>query len=312
LQALTAAYPALAPADRVDLLADEWALTVAGRAGVGEYLDLTRRLTAESALVVWSDVIAKLYEIDNLARGSAVREALRRYALQLLRPVLKRTGWDAQALESNQTALLRAALIGALGQFGDAAVIAECKRRFGAFVADPASLAPNLRSPVIQTAGRYADQATFDQLRSLGKAASATEDKLRFYYALANAQNGAFIDQNVRIALTEEISNGRVDRFLIQMAQKSNDPDRVWQAVLARRAPILTRLSAGRRGDLLPAIAQESANPKVARELLALPETRASRGARYEAAKSFERIQERSAFKKKLLPALAQWLGSAN
>jgi aminopeptidase N len=308
LHALTAAYAALAPADRVDLLADEWALCVAGRAKVADYLDLTRRLGTESALVVWSDVIAKLYEIDDLTRQSAIRAEFRRYALQLLRPIFERTAWDAKAGESNQTALLRASLIGALGQFGDPAVIAESKRRFAAFVADPTTLAPNLRSPVIETVGRYADQHTFDQLRSLGKAASGTEDKLRYYYALAEAQNAAFVEQNVAIALTDEISNGRVNRFLMQVAEKSNDPDLVWKAVLAHRTPILEKLPTGRRGDLLPAIAMESVNPAVARELLALPDSQASKGARYQSAKSVEHIQERSEFKKKLLPALAQWL----
>jgi aminopeptidase N len=308
LQALTAAFATLAPADRVNLLADEWALTVAGRAHVAEYLGLTRKLRDESTLVVWSDVIARLYEIDALTRRSALQAAFRRYALQLLRPLFSRTGWDAQPGESNQTALLRAAVISALGQFGDASVIAESRRRFSTFVADPSALAPNLRSAVIEIVGRYADQATFEQLHALGKAASGTEDKLRYFYALAAAQNAAFIAQNINIALTDEIANGRVNRFLIQLAHQSSDPDLVWKAVLAARAPILAKLPAGRRSDLLPAIAAESMNPAVASGLLALPEAQASKGARYQAAKAAERIEERSEFKKKLLPALALWL----
>jgi len=309
LGALTHLFPALAPADRVDLLTDEWALVEAGRAHLSDYLDLTRRLTAESTLVVWSDVIAKLGAIDDLARGAPVRTGFRRYALHLLRPAFDRVGWDARPEDNNQTVLLRAALIGALGRFGDEAVIAECKRRFAAFIANPASLAPNLRSPVIQTVGRYADQATFDQLRSLGKAASSTEDKLRFYYALANAQDAPFIEQCVKIALTDEISNGRVNRFLIQLAVQSNDPELVWKDVLAERAPILVKLPPGRGAQMLAAIAQASADPAIAHELLVTPEAQASQGARYEAAKAAARIQEQSDFKKKLLPELGQWLG---
>jgi aminopeptidase N len=309
LSALTKVYPALAPADRVDLLADEWALVEAGRAPLADYLDLTRRLTAESTLVVWSDVIDKLVAIDDLARKAPVRTAFRRYALHLLRPAFERVGWDARADDTNQTVLLRTALIGALGRFGDEAVIAECKRRFISFMADPASLTPNLRSPVIQTVGRYADQATFDQLRSLGKAASSTEDRLRFYYALAEAQDAAFIDQNIKIALTDEISNGRVNRYLIQVARHSSDPELVWKDLLAERGPILVKLPAGRGGQMLAGIAQASADPAVGRELLLLPEAQTSQGTRYEAAKAVARIQEQYEFRKKLLPALSQWLG---
>jgi aminopeptidase N len=204
--------------------------------------------------------------------------------------------------------LLRAALISELGRFGDEAVIAECQRRFGAFLLNPASLAPNLRTPVIQTVGRYADQASFDKLRALGQAASGTEEKLRYYYALARAQEPQFIDQNIAIALAGGISNGRFSRFLLEMALQSNDPDGVWKAVLGERAPILEKLPIGRRGDFLPVIAQASANPAIARELIALPEEQTSEGARYQAAKAAENIQEQFAFKNKLLPPLAQWL----
>lgn len=308
LQKLASALPKLAPADRVDLLADQWALFVAGRAELASYLDLTSKLATETTLVVWSDVLAKLDAIDALVRQTPEQTTFRRYALQLLRPALARTGWDATSGENNQTALLRAALIRALGQYGDPAVIAECRRRFAAFLTQPASLAPNLRSPVINTVGRYADQATFHQLRALGKASSGTEDKLRYYYALANAQNASFIDQNIKIALTDELPNGRVNRFLLQVAIESNDPDLVWKTFLAQRAPILAKLPAGRGAALLAAIAQESTNPAVARELLALPEAQASKGDRYQAAKAIERIQEQSALKKRLLPPLTEWL----
>jgi aminopeptidase N len=310
LSALTAAFEALSPADRVNLLADQWALMAAGRAAVASYLELTRQLANEAALVVWTDVITRFREIDDLARHAPERAAFRRYALQILHPPFARLGWDARADESNQAGLLRVALIGALGRFGDAAIIAEGQRRFAAFLADPHSLTPNLRSAVIEIVGRYADQETFNKLRVLGRAASSTEDKLRYYYALAGAQDAVFIDQNVKIALTDEITNGRVNQFLIQLALQSADPELVWKAVLAARTPILAKLPAGRRGFLLPAIAQASSSPALAHELAALPEQQGSQGARYEAAKAAARIEEQAELKKNVLPALAQWLGS--
>jgi hypothetical protein len=69
-------------------------------------------------------------------------------------------------------------------------------------------------------------------------------------------------------------------------------------------------MPAGRRGFLLPAIAQASSSPALAAELLALPEEQASKGAQYEDAKAAARIAEQAELRKNLLPALAQWLGS--
>jgi hypothetical protein len=253
-------------------------------------------------------VIAKLDEMDDLTRRTAIGPAFHRYVLKILRPAFERVGWEGVATQSSQTVLLRAALIGALGRFGDERVVAACKRRFAAFLKLQASLAPDLRAAVFQTVGRYADEKAFAELRQLGEAAPATEDKLRYYYALAGAQNAHFIDQDMQIALTGEIANGRVDRFLLEVAHESNRPDLVWHTLLGVRAGILGKLSAEQRGQLLPAIAQESANPVIARELLSLPETQASNGARYRAAKAVARVLEQSEFKRRLLPELRQWL----
>ncbi len=308
LAALTAAYPTLAAADRVNLLSDEWALVAGARANLKSYLDLTKHLGAESTYVVWSDVIVRLRALDDLARQLPVRAAFRRYAIGVLQPVFAHIGWDATSTESNQAALLRAALISALGTFGDKAVIAESRRRFAAFVKDPATLPGNLRTPVIEIVARYADKATFEQLRTLGRSASGTEDKLRYYMALAAAQNPDFISEDLAIAHTDEISNGRVAGFLMQVAQSSTTPDEVWKAVLAEREPIMAKLPEEFRSGFLPAIASHSMNSAVGQELLAMPEMQATAGARYEAARAVSRIEEQAELRKRLMPQLSAWL----
>jgi aminopeptidase N len=308
LAALTAAYPTLPAADRVNLLSDEWSLVAGDRAQLAEYLDLTRHLGTESTDVVWSDVISRLRGLDDLARELPVRTAFRHYAIKVLRPVFARTGWDAKKGEDDQTALLRDSLISALGTFGDEAIIAESRRRFAAFAKDPATLAANLRAPVIETVGRYADKATFEQLRGMGKAASGTEEKLRYYGALAGAQNPDFISEDLAIARTDEISNGRVAYFLIEAAQRSTTPDAVWKAVVAQREPIVAKLPDEFRHAFLPNIAAVSMNAAVGQELLAMPEMQATPGARYEAARAVSRIAEQAELRKRLMPQLSAWL----
>jgi aminopeptidase N len=308
LAALTAAYAVLPTADRVNLLSDQWALAAAARSPLAGYLDLTLHLGAESDYVIWQDVITRLRELDNLARGQPVRARYRQYAVKLLGMPFARIGWDPKPDEGVQTMLLRPALIDALGTLGDAQVIAESQRRFAAFLKDPSSLPANLRTPVINTVARSADQATFDQLRALGKAASASEDKLRYYYALAGAQDPRFLNEDMAIARTSEIADGRVPAFLVQIAQRSQVPDAVWQAVVAQRAPLLAKMPEGFRHELLPTIAAQSMNPAVGRELLAMPEMQASPGARYEAARAVSRIEERAEMQKRLMQQLGVWL----
>src|SRR5262249_42641201 len=90
LKQLVASYRQLGAADRVNLLADTWALVEAGRAGASLFLDLTKQLAQENDLAVWTQTIAALRRIDDLERGGPGRDVFRAYARRLIQPVLDR------------------------------------------------------------------------------------------------------------------------------------------------------------------------------------------------------------------------------
>lgn len=311
LAALTKIFKTMSPADRVNLLSDEWALVQAARTEIASYLDLTRQLSNETTLVVWNGVLDSFDEIDDLERDTPEQAAFRHYAVGLLTPEFGRIGWDAKPGEDGQTRLLRSRLITTLGRFGDPGVIDEAKKRFTAFLAEPASLAPDLRDPVVRIIGLTADKTAFDQLHALGKNASSTEDKLRYFYALAGTHDPALIDQAADIATTSEIPNGRVGRFLGVLAQRSEHPDLVWHKTVAIRDKVLPKLPEEFRAMLLPMIASTSTNPDTAKALKAMPEASSKGVGAIETAKALEKIQGRGAFKAKLTPALGRWLQDA-
>jgi aminopeptidase N len=309
--ALAAAYPGLAATDRIGLLSDRWAAVEAGVQGVAGYLDLLKKAAGETELGVWEGIVGSLQEIDQITGNSPDRAAFRAFARGLLSPVLARIGWDAMPKDTVDTPLLRALMISALSRLEDAAVNAEVRRRFDRFLTDPASLPGTLRTAVIDSAARGADQALFDEIRALGKAASGSEEKLRYYFALAQVQDPKLIDQAVAIAATDEIPNGRVNRFLASVAADSDAPDLVWIQAIAIADPVLKKLTTGQRERLFPSIAAASNDPAIADKLDQLPETQSSPGARYEAKKAEEVIQFHANFRQTLKPALSAWLSQA-
>lgn len=310
LKALSAVYKQMAPADRVNLLGDVWAMAEAGRGTPDKFLDLTTQLGGETELVVWTQVLESLTEIDALERGAPDRPAFRAYARGLLNPVLARVGWAPQPDDTPDVTLLRASLIRTLGRFEDPAVVAEARKRFAAFVADPASLPPSLQDAVVTAVGYTADRKIYDQLRQLGRTATGTETLLRYYGALSGAHDPALIADTVAITQTDEITAGRVNRFIGAAAVASDNPELVWKLFLAKRKAVLNRLTPLQANALLPAIAAASSNPDIAAELKTLPETNASSGARHEADKAVEHISFKASFKARLVPAVSKWLKS--
>jgi aminopeptidase N len=307
-KALTEAFRQLPPADRVNFLGDAWAMVEAGRIEPDRFLALTRRLSGETELAVWTEALKDLREIDALERGSPDRPAFRDYARTLLAPVLVQVGWDSKPSDTPDVVLLRSSLIRTLGRFGDPAVIAEAKKRFQAFLANPASLPPSQQDAVLAVVGYTADQQTWDQLHKLGLAATSTETRLRYYGALAGAGDPALIKQTVAIAGTDEITAGRVNRFLAGAAASSDDPDLVWKLLQPEREAVIGKLTGQQASGFLPSVAGSSFNPAVAEELKSLPESNSSAGARHEADQAAEEITFRADLRTRLLPAVSNWL----
>jgi aminopeptidase N len=307
--ALAASYRRFSPADRVNLVTDAWALVQAGGSDAKSWLDLTRELADESEYAIWQNVADALLQIESLARGSAGREAFRAYARELLRPVLERLGWDPRSDDDPLTLQLRTLVIGRLGRFGDQAVIAEAMRRFDAFVQDPTSLHNDLQDAVATVVGRVADRATFDTLHRLGAQATSTEEKQRYYYALAGTSDPALIPEVVAIAISDQsLPNGQVEDYLSSAAAASDDPDLLWKLVFEQRREIMRRLRDSERQLLLPDVARGTSDPMAAFQMKWADESRSSPGARHEAEKAVDDVEFKVNFRERLLPAVDAWI----
>jgi aminopeptidase N len=307
-RALAAHFSEFRPADRAELLGDQFAMFLAGREPLAHYLAMLPALGAETNIAVWQDTIQHLEKIDGLIRGTAVRRDFRAFALGLLNPEMSRLGWDAKPGENFTDALLRPDLIAALGRFGDAAVTAEAHRRFIAFIANPGSLAPDLREAVLNIVGREADQQTYDQLRKLGEQAPGTEEKLRYFTAMASARDPKLVAETVSYAGTGQMPNGRIIGILAAGGVHSDDPDQLWHELLTHQAAIRAHLGDDDQPSLLPEAANASNDPAVARALLADPASSASSGARIMAAEAAESVNIAAELQKRAVPELGDWL----
>jgi aminopeptidase N len=153
MAALAKALPQMSPADRVNFLADSWAMVQAGRAEPSSYLALVANVGVDDRRPVWDQVVTVLSALNRLSRDRPERAEVQRYARAKLRPVLDRLGWDGGGSGDDDDTLLRSSLIWTLGDIGDEDVIAEARRRFAGFLSDPQSLPGALRDSVTHVVG---------------------------------------------------------------------------------------------------------------------------------------------------------------
>jgi aminopeptidase N len=294
-------------ADQLNLLSDTWALVETGRTPASAWLALAEKLGGSRSQPVATLLLNRLLAIDALQRAEPGRRAFQAWVVQLLAPQLARLGWSAIPGESPLDASLRAELVSALGHCGDRAVIAECARRFEAFLKAPASLAGDLRGPVLFVVGRYANRATYEQLHTLARTALTTEEKRRAYAAMQAAQDPALARETLALTLSGELSVTESTRNIAEIADNDH-PELAWDYARAHMAALLQQVTLFGRNAYVPRIMQSFNDAARADELEEYVRKNLSPDAFAEAAKTADRIRHLAAVKQRELPGIDRWV----
>lgn len=308
---LLEALPKLGVEDRVNLLSDAWALVQAGRAPVSLYFGLVEKLPPSIELAEHEQIINVLDFINRLF-GSPEREKFQRYARSLLHPTFETLGWEPKEGEPPTAGNLRASLINALGDLNDPEIIAGCQERFEKYLANRASLAPDLRPAVLAVVGRYADEKTWSKLHELGLKTTSTEEKQNYYNALAEAIEPKLVKKTLPIALTDELPTSRAIFLVPAVARDSGHPDIAWEFAAANMKTLLDKTDAAGANRYVPGLFTFFSDDSRADELKSYAKNNLPPASAPEVTKVVDEIQFRAEFKKRLAPQLNTWIDKKN
>ena len=295
--------------DRVNLLSDSWALVQANRAPIALYFELVEKLPASTELAEREQIIHVLDFINRLVSGSSEQEEFQRYARSLLRPTFDAVGWEARPDEQPARTNLRASLIVALGHLNDPKIVASCRERFKGYLANPNSLAPDLRPAVFSVVGRYADESTWNELHQLGLKTMSIEEKQNYYDALAGAIEPKLVKKSLPIALTDELPTSRAVFLVSRVARESGHPGIAWDFARANMKALLAKTDALGANTYAPSLFIFFSDDSRAEELRSYAKNSLPAASAPGVAKAVDEIHFQSEFKKRLARQLIAWIG---
>jgi aminopeptidase N len=267
---LQRAYARLPAVERIGLVADALALARAGYSGFDAYFALLDAARDETEAAIWQQVIDGYQVLDRTFADTPVQAALRGDARRRLAPVFARLGWEPRAGEDTNTQRLRAKLIEALGSFDDATTIARARVLFaGAQANPPMPLEPSLRSAVVQSVARHADEATFEVLRRLLREAPNQEDEYLYGGALIQVRDPKLVGKVLELSLTDEWKPGAASYYASQIGEASGRPEVARAFLLRHFAALRDKASIRSRAWLLPGAYNGFSDEAHADELLA-------------------------------------------
>ena len=308
--ALAKSLALMAPEDRINFIADAWAMVQAGRAEPSSYLALTEQIGSQDHRVVWEQVIGTLNRLDRLARGRSERPALQNYARARLRPLFDRLGWDKGSGEDDD--LLRASVIRTLGEFGDGDIVAEAKRRFASFLQNPQTLPTALRDAVTYLAGITADRAGYDTLLALARKSTVTNERLRYYFAAASARDPELARATLALTLTDELPTTIIGGVINTVASSGEQPDLAWDFVKANFDALAAKLGPTFRDAFVPNFMTNFTDQAHAAELANFAPAQATSGGRVMTARALESIAIAADLQARALPAIDAWIRERN
>jgi aminopeptidase N len=308
-QDLVARIGALSPADQLGLVSDSWALGEGGYGPVSHFLEVVQKLPASADPLVWNRAAKTLDAIDGLYQGLGPRqEAFRAFARGALEPVLARIGWDAGPGEPATAAVLRETLLQTLSDLDDAAVAAQARRRFDAFLADPSSLAPGIRKPVLNIVGQNADAASFQQLRDLAAKALDPQEKRQYLEAIAHARDPQLAQQAMLMTIGTEVPTS----IAIPMMRIISvyHPAEAWAFGQQHKAVFDARSDPSQKLSFIPGLLGRAADVALADQLHAFAEKAYAEGGRREADKVEAGVRFRAKVRNERLAEVDSWLAA--
>ncbi|CTP87978.1 aminopeptidase [Xanthomonas translucens pv. arrhenatheri] len=306
-KALADGFATLPVVDQLGVLLDTSALATLGLQPQADLLGLADKVPVGAASYLWAMVSGFYTDIDDLFKGDPKRQAAwRRYALSRLAPEFATLGWDDRASDAAQVKQLRAALIYTLGGMGDAQVIAEARRRFAAFQADPSALSPELRNSVLGIVARNADAATWDALHRMAQKETSSMIRDQDYLLLATAKDDALAQRALDMALTDEPGATNSASMISQVS--GEHPDLAFDFAVAHRERVDTLVGTTSRARYYPRLGVGSVDLKMIDKIQAYAQRYLAATSRRDADAAIADIRTRVKLRAQRVPQIKAWL----
>ncbi|HEY9869187.1 MAG TPA: M1 family metallopeptidase [Candidatus Obscuribacterales bacterium] len=297
----------LSPAERLCLLSDQWALTLAGHTPVSEYLELTASYRADSDPSVVDTLVGQLNYLHAVVddRERPEMEALIR---DRLAPALSRLGWSAQPGEPDLTKILRGRVVETLGTTGqDEQVIARARGLFARYLKEPNSVDPNMLDAITESVAYNGDSSDYDIIRQCWLEAGTPEVEERNLLALGAFRKPSLIRKSLALTLSHEVRAQDAPHLLSTILGNHDGRRLAWQFIKDHWREIVDRFPM----NMVPRVVSAAGSLNAAEDeadLRTFFRTHPVTAGQRAVARTIERVSINVRFKQRSLQDVSNWL----
>jgi len=245
LQKLTdVAFEVLAPVERFNLINDAWALTLAGLAPVGEYLDLTARFREEDDRNVWTALLASFAYLNRIIEPN-VRSRIETLVRDRIGAAVARLGFAPQTGEDALVRQLRGELLRVMGTLGnDPTIQAKARDLYATCRQRPSPVDPDVQAALIAILAYGGGEGEYADFLKRFKTAETPQEEQRFLSSLAGFRDPGLLRRTLQLAVSDEVRTQDAPFLMRSLLMNVHGRDLAWQFVkdnwetMERRYPL--------------------------------------------------------------------------
>ncbi|MDO8557993.1 MAG: M1 family metallopeptidase [bacterium] len=306
----------IGPIDRFGIASDLAALTRAGQLPTTQTLEMLQAYRNETNYTVWIQILGILGALKNLLAYKSCYEEFCAYARDIFAGVWRSVGWDARENESHLDSLLRALVLGAMGDYKDPYVGKEAGERWLAHLAGKKPLDPNLRVSVYAITASCAGQkapSVFETMLKQHRASELQEEKNRYLRALGNFQDPLLLKRALEFSLSGDVRSQDTIWAIASVSENPAGRNLAWEFFKENWEEFNRRYSEGGL-KLISRFVSSVGNPftseEKAQDVEMFFQTHEAPSARRAIARTLERIRANAAWLKKDGASIAEWLAN--
>jgi aminopeptidase N len=235
---------AFTPAERLSILANEWALARAGDHQIRGYLELTQGLQTDRTHGVWDDIAGSLRFLDENMVSDTDHQAYEQWVRKFATPVMQQVGWTGRAGDDYETQKVRADAFLVLGYVGrDPQAITEARKIVQQYIKDPASADPTLSEPAFTIAASQGDAKLYDEILAAMSKAKGPDVYYRYMNALTQFTDPALVRRTLELALSPQIRTQDMPIMLLRLMTNPAAQQEAWKFVRTNWPQVSKRAS---------------------------------------------------------------------
>ncbi|KAF2793513.1 aminopeptidase-like protein [Melanomma pulvis-pyrius CBS 109.77] len=220
--------------DKIGLVGDAYANSVAGYGSTAGLLALVERFQDESEYLVWSQILTTLGSVRSVFSGTGdISEGLRDYSLKLVTPAVEKVGWEFKEGESFLVGQLRAALILSAGLIGHKATVEEAQRRFDLYISgkDRDAINPSLRKAVFSIAIKNGGESAFKAVQNDYLNSTTIDGKEICLQSLGRVQTAELAQEFLSFIFSDKVAMQDKHSGTIALANNAKVRIEVWNFI---------------------------------------------------------------------------------